>query len=87
MLYFDCDTVNFIMINNKASDYPFLYHCIHERFGDPNGVIKIRKSKDRQYTGQKKKGQIMIYRTLHSKLRLNFIHFNIYIYIGSYVIL
>ena len=25
MLYFDCDTVNFIMINNEASDYPFLY--------------------------------------------------------------
>jgi hypothetical protein len=23
MLYFNCDTVNFIMINNKASDYQF----------------------------------------------------------------
>jgi hypothetical protein len=23
MLYFNCDTVNFIMINNTASDYQF----------------------------------------------------------------
>ena len=25
MLYFNCDTVNFIMINNKTSDYQFSY--------------------------------------------------------------
>jgi len=28
---------------------------IQEEFEDTNGIIRIRKSKDRQYNGQKKK--------------------------------
>jgi hypothetical protein len=35
-----------------------------------NVAIKIRISKDGQYTGQKKKWQIMIYSTLHSNRKL-----------------
>ena len=36
-----------------------------EEFEDTKGVIRIRKSKDRQHNGQKKKdkGQTMIYKT------------------------
>ena len=42
-------------------------------FEDTNGVIGIRKSKDRQYNCQKKKrrkGRTMIYKTLHMKQRM-----------------
>jgi hypothetical protein len=38
-----------------------LHICFHynigEEFEDTEGVIRIRKSKDRQHNGQKKKGQ------------------------------
>ena len=36
-----------------------------EEFGDTKGVIRIRKSKDRQHNGQKKKykRQTIIYKT------------------------
>jgi hypothetical protein len=34
------------------------YHILYEGFEDTKGVIRIRKSKkNRQYNGQKKKGQ------------------------------
>ena len=42
-------------------------------FVDTKGVIKSRESrKDRQHNGQKKsmKGQTMIYKTLHRKLKI-----------------
>jgi hypothetical protein len=39
-------------------------------FEDTNEIIKSHKSKDRQYNGQKKKGQTMIYKTLHIKLKI-----------------
>ena len=35
-----------------------------------NGVIRSCKSKERQYNGQRKKGQTMIYKTLHIKLKI-----------------
>jgi hypothetical protein len=59
-----CDNENNIVVFKNRLD------CTHDKFGDTKGVIKFRKSKDRQYTGQKKKGRIMIYSTLHSKLKL-----------------
>jgi hypothetical protein len=34
------------------------------------GVIRIRNSNDRQHKGQKEKGQIAIYKALHSKLKI-----------------
>ena len=37
---------------------------------DTKGVIRSYKSKDRQYNGQKKKEQTMIYKTLHRKLKM-----------------
>jgi len=45
----------------------------HEEFEDTKGIIRIRKSKDRQHNGQKRKrtnGQIMLYKTLHIKLKI-----------------
>jgi hypothetical protein len=38
----------------------------------PKGVIRIRKSKDRQHNGQKKrtKGQTTIYKALHITLKI-----------------
>jgi hypothetical protein len=40
-------------------------------FEDTTGVIRSCKSKkDRQYNGQKLKGKSMIYKTLHSKLKI-----------------
>ena len=32
-------------------------HCLQAKFEDTKGLFKIRKSKDRQSNGQKKKGQ------------------------------
>jgi hypothetical protein len=54
-------------------------------------LIKRRKSlKDRQYKGQKKKGQTMMYKTLHRKLKMitNDItnQINITIYLLHYLI-
>jgi hypothetical protein len=45
--------------------------CSKKSFNIPKGVIRTRKSKDRRYNGQKKKykGQTIIYKTLHSKLK------------------
>ena len=41
---------------------------IYEQFEDTNGVIRTRKSnKGRRYNG---KGQTLIYKTLHGKLRI-----------------
>jgi len=38
----------------------------YEKFEDTKGLIRSRKSKkDRQHNDQKKKGQTMIYKTLH----------------------
>jgi len=34
----------------------------------PKGVIRLRKSKDRQHNGQKKKGQTTISKTIHNRL-------------------
>jgi len=37
---------------------------VYEEIEDPKGVIRIRKSKrNRQYNGQKEKGQTTIYQT------------------------
>ena len=47
---------------------------MHEEFEDTKRVIRIRKSKkDRQHNNPKKrpKGQTKIYKTLHSKLKLD----------------
>jgi hypothetical protein len=41
-----------------------------EKFEDTKEVIRSCKSKDRQYSDQKKKGQTMIYKTLHRKLKI-----------------
>ena len=43
-----------------------------QKFEDTKGVIRSRKSKNKQYNGQKKrtKGQTMIYKTLHRKLKI-----------------
>ena len=35
----------------------------YKEFEDTRGAIRIRKSKDRQYNGQKKKGQKTIHKT------------------------
>ena len=35
----------------------FLHFVLKEEFEDTKGVIRIRKSKDRQYNGQKKKNK------------------------------
>jgi len=39
-------------------------------FHDTKEVIRSHKSKDRQYNGQKKKGQTMIYKTLEKTKKL-----------------
>ena len=41
-----------------------------EQFEDTKWVIKSRKSKDKQYNGQKEKGQTMMYKTLHRKVKI-----------------
>jgi len=41
-----------------------------EKFEDTKGVFRSRNSKDRQHNGKKKKGQTTIYKTLHSKLKI-----------------
>jgi hypothetical protein len=38
-------------------------NIIKEELEDIKGVIRIRKSKNRQYKGQKRKGQTTIYKT------------------------
>ena len=43
---------------------------IEEKFDDAKGVIRSRKTKDRQYYGQKEKGQTIIYKTLLGKLKI-----------------
>ena len=45
--------------------------CSRKSFNIPKGIIRTRKSKDRRYNGQKKKykGQTIIYKTLHRKLK------------------
>ena len=59
-----CDNENNIVVFKNRLD------CTHDKFGDTKGVIKIRKSKDRQYTGQQKKMTNHDLHTLHSKLKL-----------------
>jgi hypothetical protein len=53
-----------------SSFYP--YTNIEERLSDTKGVIRSRKSNDRQYNGQKKmdERQTTIYKRLHSKLKI-----------------
>jgi hypothetical protein len=43
---------------------------IEEKFDDAKGVIRSHKTKDRQYYGQKEKGQTIIYKTLLGKLKI-----------------
>ena len=45
---------------------------MEERLSDTKGVIRSRKSNDRQYNGQKKmdERQTTIYKRLHSKLKI-----------------
>ena len=42
---------------------------VKEKIEDSKLVIRSRKSNDRQYNGQKEKGQTIIYQTLHRKLK------------------
>ena len=42
-----------------------------ENFENTKVVIRIRKSKDRQYNGLKEKGQAMIYKTLYRKITID----------------
>jgi hypothetical protein len=42
---------------------------IEKELEDTKGVIRIRKPKDIQHNGQKKKGQTTIYKTLHRKIK------------------
>ena len=53
-----------------SSFYP--YTNMEERLSDTKGVIRSRKSNDRQYNGQKKmdERQTTIYKRLHSKLKI-----------------
>jgi hypothetical protein len=54
----------------KETKGMFVSCGMKERFEDTKGVIRIRKSKkDRQYNGQKQKGQTTIYKTLHTKTK------------------
>jgi hypothetical protein len=51
----------------------FLHKKHQERFGDSKGVMRSRKSKDRQHNAQKKKKrnwQATIYKTLQRKLKI-----------------
>jgi hypothetical protein len=41
-----------------------------EKFEDTKGVSKSYKSKDRQYSGQQKEEQTMIYQALHTGNKL-----------------
>ena len=43
---------------------------IYGKFEDVKGAIRSRKSKERQYNAKKTKGQTMIYKTLHRKLKI-----------------
>ena len=53
---------------------PICWVSIKEEFEDIKGLIRIRKSKDRQHNSLKKmtKGQTMIYKTLHIKLKIEY---------------
>ena len=48
----------------------FVCTFVPEEFEDTKGIIKIRKSKDRQHNAQKKKRQTTIYKILHIKLKI-----------------
>ena len=48
----------------------FVCTFVPEEFEDTKGIIKIRKSKDRQHNDQKKKRQTTIYKILHRKLKI-----------------
>ena len=54
------------VMNNTQDD------CCKNTLEDTKGVIGIRKSKDKQHNGQKKrtKDQTAIYKTLHLKLKI-----------------
>jgi len=56
---------------NCSSTYP-LSIFVTEKLNDIKGVIRGRKSKRRQYKGQMKKdkGQTIIQKTLHRKLKI-----------------
>jgi hypothetical protein len=43
-----------------------MWNAVYQRT-DNKGVIRSSISKDRQYNDQKKKGQTMIYKTLHRR--------------------
>jgi len=56
----------------NSRHFSILYFRNKEKFADAKGAIRNRKSKDRQHNGQKNnlKGQTMIYKTLHSQLKI-----------------
>ena len=53
---------------NRNSSAVFIYNVYtQEEFEDTKGVIRIRKSKDRQHIMTTTKGQTMTYKTLNNK--------------------
>jgi len=53
--------------------YTHVKKVLEEKFEDTNGVIRSCKMKDRQHNDQKKtkiKGQTMIYKILHRKIKI-----------------
>jgi hypothetical protein len=60
--------VLFVLLRIDVSDYPF--RIFKETFEDSKGVIRIRKSKNTTADRRRTKGQNMIYKTLHRKIKI-----------------
>jgi hypothetical protein len=64
--------------------YKTLEKIYGDQFKDSKGIIKIRKSKDRQYNGQKKKDTFWYLQTFHYTKMANYhtsSHVNIFLWI------
>ena len=63
---------HFQLINHTNVDFVGIvdHPCLKEDLKIPKGVIRIRKSKDRQHIDQQKKDKKTIYKTLHRKLKI-----------------
>ena len=62
LLYFNNKNGFFILLFIKPklilARFNFSFKFVYEEFEDTKGVIRIRKSKDRQHNGQKKKDKM-----------------------------
>ena len=59
--------------HNKELFYPYgisVFQLMHEQFEDTTEVTRSRASKDSQYKRKRRKGQTVIYKTLHRKLKI-----------------